>query len=114
MIRFTLLVLLQFIVFYSTISAQGVDSPKRYRAMFYNVENLFDSFDDSLTKDEEFTPMGTRHWTWAKMNDKINGIYKTIVAVGEWEPPVFVDMCEVENGYMLYRVTHETPLLKFD
>jgi len=48
------------------------------------------------------------------MNDKINGIYKTIVAVGEWEPPIFVGMCEVENGFVLYRLVHETPLLKFD
>jgi hypothetical protein len=86
----------------------------RYRAMFYNVENLFDSFDDSLTQDDEFTPMGTRHWTWEKMNQKLNGIYKTIVALGEWGPPVFVGLCEVENGMVLYRLTHETPLLRFD
>lgn len=112
--RCILLVLVQLIVFYNSISAQVVGTSKRYRAMFYNVENLFDSFDDSLTKDEEFTPMGARHWTWEKMNSKINGIYKTIVALGEWEPPIFVGLCEVENGYMLYRLTHETPLLKFD
>ena len=114
MFRFISIVSLHFIFFYNSIYAQGLDSPKRFRAMFYNVENLFDPFDDSLTNDEEFTPMGTRHWTWEKMNNKINGIYKTIVAVGEWEPPVFVGMCEVENGYMLYRLTHETPLLKFN
>lgn len=97
-----------------TASAQRPDTLQRYRAMFYNVENLFDSFDDSLTQDEEFTPMGARHWTYEKMNHKINGIYKTIIAVGEWKPPVFVGMCEVENGLVLYRLTHETPLLKFD
>jgi len=82
--------------------------------MFYNVENLFDSYNDSLTNDDEFTPMGTRHWTWAKMNQKVVGIYKTIVAVGEWEPPVFVGLCEIENGYVLYQLAHETPLLKYD
>ena len=96
------------------ISTAQDNQVKRYRAMFYNVENLFDSFDDSLTQDEEFTPMGSRHWTWEKMNQKINGIYKTIVALGEWEAPVFVGMCEVENGLVLYRLTHETPLLRFD
>ncbi len=114
MFRCILIVSLQFFFFNTAIFAQKADTLQRYRAMFYNVENLFDSFDDSLTIDEEFTPMGARHWTWDKMNDKINGIYKTIVAVGGWEPPVFVGMCEVENGYMLYRITHETPLLKFD
>lgn len=114
MFKFILLTSLQFICFYNIIVAQGGNTPKRYRAMFYNVENLFDTFDDSLTNDEEFTPMGARHWTWEKMNNKINGIYKTIAALGEWEAPIFVGMCEVENGYMLYRLTHETPLLKFD
>ncbi len=109
-----LLVIFQLIFFADISSAQAVGSAKSYRAMFYNVENLFDSFDDSLTNDQEFTPKGERHWTWEKMNKKLDGIYKTIVAVGGWEPPIFVGMCEVENGYMLYRLTHETPLLKFD
>ncbi len=109
-----LLVIVQLIIFADILSAQISSSPKSYRAMFYNVENLFDSFDDSLTNDEEFTPKGARHWTWEKMNKKLDGIYKTIVAVGGWEGPIFVGMCEVENGYMLYRLTHETPLLKYD
>lgn len=114
MVRFIIIFSLQIFLINISTFAQKTDTLKRYRAMFYNVENLFDSFDDSLTNDEEFTPTGVRHWTWKKMNDKINGIYKTIVALGGWEPPIFVGMCEVENGYMLYRLTHETPLLKFD
>ena len=112
MIRIVILLLIQ-LLFFQIAIAQENDFI-RYRAMFYNVENLFDSFDDSLIQDEEFTPIGARHWTWDKMNQKINGIYKTIIAVGGWEPPVFVGMCEVENGYLLYRLTHETPLLKFN
>ena len=27
-----------------------------YRIMFYNTENFFDTFDDSLTMDDEYTP----------------------------------------------------------
>jgi hypothetical protein len=113
MIRKIILSLVQLFLTIGVSTAQETEV-KRYRAMFYNVENLFDPFDDSLTQDEEFTPMGVRHWTWEKMNQKINGIYKTIVALGGWEAPVFVGMCEVENGLVLYRLTHETPLLKFD
>ncbi|MGD9978159.1 MAG: endonuclease [Bacteroidales bacterium] len=85
----------------------------RNRLMFYNVENLFDPFDDSLTRDEEFTPKGARHWTWDKMNKKINGVYKVILAVGEFDPPVLVGLCEVENGFVLHRLVNETPLSKF-
>lgn len=114
MYRIIVFSVLQLLLTFSVSYAQGNIESKQFRAMFYNTENLFDPFDDSLTQDEEFTPMGMRHWTWEKMNKKINGIYKTIVAVGEWVPPVFVGMCEVENGFVLYRLTHETPLLKFD
>ena len=39
-------------------SAQG-----DLRICFYNVENLFDTADDPLTQDDEFTPSGARRWT---------------------------------------------------
>lgn len=82
--------------------------------MFYNVENLFDPFNDSLTRDDEFTPEGSRHWTWTKMEKKINGIFKVIMAVGEFDPPVIVGFCEVENGFVIHQLIRETPLSKFD
>ena len=113
MVRFSIITFAYLVISINAFT-QDSSSTKRFRAIFYNVENLFDSFDDSLTNDEEFTPVGTRHWTWDKMNKKINGIYKTIIAVGEWNPPVLVGLCEVENGLVLYRLTHETPLLKYD
>ncbi len=86
----------------------------RHRVMFYNVENLFDPFDDSLTRDDEFTPMGKRHWTWSKMEAKLNGIYKVIMAVGEYDPPVLIGLCEVENRFVLNRLVYNTPLSKFE
>ncbi|MEW5844715.1 MAG: endonuclease [Bacteroidota bacterium] len=95
------------------LSAQTLSIAK-HRVMFYNVENLFDPFDDSLTRDEEFTPTGQRYWTWGKMEAKINGIYKVIMAVGELDPPVLVGMCEVENGFVLHKLVNDTPLSKFE
>lgn len=86
----------------------------RNRVMFYNVENLFDPFNDSLTRDDEFTPDGARHWTWNKMERKINGIFKVIMAVGELDPPVIVGFCEIENGFVIHQLINETPLSKFD
>lgn len=106
--RFLLLLLA--LVYFSISNSQTL----RNRVMFYNVENLFDPFDDSLTRDDEFTPMGARHWTWNKMERKINGIFKVIMAVGEFDPPVVVGFCEVENGFVMYQLIKETPLSKFD
>jgi len=86
----------------------------RHRVMFYNVENLFDPFNDPLTRDDEFTPTGLRRWTWSKMEAKINGIYKVIMAVGELDPPVLVGLCEVENGFVLHKLVNDTPLSKLE
>ncbi len=84
-----------------------------FRIMFYNVENLFDPYDDSLTRDEEFTPEGERYWTNYKFYDKLNKVYKVIMAVGGWEPPAIVGLCEIENRFVLEKLIDETPLKNF-
>ncbi|MFC2120842.1 hypothetical protein ACFLTI_04515 [Bacteroidota bacterium] len=82
--------------------------------MFYNVENLFDTFNDSLKNDEEFLPYGEKHWNNEKFEKKINGIYKIIMNVGVWEPPALIGFCEIENRYVLEELINKTPLSKFD
>ncbi|MFA7389084.1 MAG: endonuclease, partial [Proteiniphilum sp.] len=45
------------------LSATTLMSQQPFRVMFYNVENLFDCEDDSLTADEDYLPSGIRGWT---------------------------------------------------
>ncbi|WP_421918321.1 endonuclease [Marinifilum sp.] len=71
------------------------------RVMFYNVENCFDCFDDSLTIDNEFLPDGVRHWNWNKYQKKVNRISKVIMAAGGWEFPDIIGLCEIENRFVL-------------
>jgi len=80
------------------------------RVVSYNLENYFDPFDDSLTQDEEFTPEGARHWTWAKYKDKQTKIYKVLSAIGGWELPDIVGFYEVENRFVLNDLLKSTPL----
>lgn len=96
-------------------SAQTADAGdgSRYRIMFYNVENLFDPLDDPMHRDEEFTPGGERHWTNKRMYDKINKIYKVIMAVGEYDPPAIIGLCEIENLRVLQKLIYETPLKNY-
>ena len=54
---------------------------RQARFMFYNVENLFDIYDDSLKNDNEFLPYGAKHWNSSKFNNKIKGIYKVIMGI---------------------------------
>jgi predicted extracellular nuclease len=97
----------------AAVKAFAQSQTERYRVMFYNVENLFDPFDDSLKLDDEFTSRGTRYWTWNRMEDKINKTYKTITAVGEWDLPMIVGFCEIENRFVVNRLIKETPLARF-
>lgn len=92
----------------------GNDYQNRYRLMFYNVENLFDVVDDPDKRDDEFTPEGSRRWTNKRFYAKLNNIYKVIMAVGKWEPPAVVGLCEVENEFVLNRLIYETPLKRFN
>lgn len=86
----------------------------KIRVVFYNVENLFDVFDDSLKNDDEFTAEGIRNWNNNKFYKKIKNVYKVLIAVGEWDPPAVVGLCEVENRFVLEKLIYETPLKKFD
>ncbi len=65
--------------------------------MFYNVENLFDTADDTTKDDDEFLPEGSRRWTEKRYWQKINALSRVIVAAGEWELPALIGLCEVEN-----------------
>jgi predicted extracellular nuclease len=84
------------------------------RIVFYNVENLFDTKDDSLTNDEEFLPEGDKHWTYERFRRKLVRIYQTIVALGEGEMPAVIGLCEVENREVLDRLIYETPLSRLN
>lgn len=81
-----------------------------FRIMFYNAENFFDIKHDTLKRDQEFLPDGAKHWTYNKLQDKINNIAKVITAVGEWEAPELVGLCEVENQYVLEQLVNYSPI----
>lgn len=84
------------------------------RITFYNVENLFDIYNDSLTKDDDFTPEGIKHWNYSRYHKKLSNIYKVLMAVGGWGgPPELVGFCEIENRLVLEDLLDKTPLYKY-
>jgi len=84
------------------------------RIMFYNVENFFDIYDDSLTEDNGFLPDGLMRWNLKRYNKKTNSLYKTIIAAGEWDPPAVIAFCEIENRKVLEDLIYGTYLSKFN
>jgi len=99
------------VVFYRGYSQDVADRP--VRLMFYNVENLFDVYDDTLKNDDEFLPGGLKRWNWTRYDKKINSLYKTIVSAGDFSPPSVISFCEVENRKVLEDLIYGTYLSKF-
>ena len=91
-----------------------VTGPQSVRIMFYNVENFFDIYDDSLTDDNDFLPNGLMRWNSERYKRKTNSIYKTIIAAGEWEPPAVIAFCEIENRKVLGDLIYGTYLSKYN
>lgn len=92
------------------MSADGRRGSAAIRLVFYNTENLFDSFHDSLTNDNEYTFMGLRRWSYKRFQRKLINVSKVFMAIGGWEAPEIIGMCEVENRFVLYKLIQDTPL----
>ncbi|MCC5946239.1 MAG: endonuclease/exonuclease/phosphatase family protein [Bernardetiaceae bacterium] len=77
---------------------------------FYNVENLFDIFDDPKTKDEDFTPEGKLRWTEKRYQEKLQRLAEVIHQLGDEDGPEIIGLCEIENRKVLEDLIKE-PLL---
>ena len=106
--RFILLLTFTFICFHLILSQET--GKQQFRVMCYNVENYFDCVDDSLTKDEEYLPGGMRGWNYNRYIEKQANIARVIAAVGGWDPPALVGICEVESRKTLVDLTRYSTL----
>jgi endonuclease/exonuclease/phosphatase family metal-dependent hydrolase len=102
-------------VFCLSITAQTtIDAGKNAGIMFYNTENLFDTRNDSLKDDDEFTPEGSRHWTYSRMRRKWVALSRVIINANAWDAPVIIGLCEVENRWVVNSMLYETGLKNLD
>lgn len=83
------------------------------RVMFYNVENMFDPAEDSTKADDEYQPDGMRGWSYSRLKHKQINIAKVILALGGWDPPAVIGVCEIENRRVLNGLIFDTPLKNF-
>ena len=67
---------------------------------FYNLENLFDTFDDKQTYDNDFLPSSERNWTEKRYRKKLKKLGRVISQIGSKTSgthPTIVGLAEVEN-----------------
>ncbi len=98
------------IIAYSLLCSAVAQKGDTCLVAFYNVENLFHPSDDSLTNDDDFTPTGLYHWSYAKYQRKIQHIGKVIVAMGEGNPPYIIGLAEIENEQVLKDLCYKSPI----
>lgn len=80
---------------------------------FYNLENLFDTVDDSLAYDDERTPRGADRWTDNRLEAKLRNLSRVIFDIGREygaNPPDLMGVCEVENRALLERLIDQPAL----
>lgn len=83
--------------------------------MFWNMENFFDWKDEGQgSADAEWSPRGTRHWTFGRFRKKCEAAAKTIFLLSEEAGglPDVVCLSEVENRRVLNGLVHHTLLEK--
>jgi endonuclease/exonuclease/phosphatase family metal-dependent hydrolase len=97
---------------FTTLSPKAQHKPEGFSTMFYNLENFFDTKDDTLTSDENYTPEGELHWTFNRFEQKKQNISKVIMAAGGWKMPDLIVFCEIENRYVIDKLLTDTPLKK--
>ena len=81
---------------------------------FYNLENLFDTQNDPLTLDDDFTENADRKWTQKRLAKKLHKLGKVISNIGYEDighPPVIIGVSEVENKQVLEELI-QTKFLK--
>jgi len=76
---------------------------QNYVVGFYNLENLFDIYDDPAKNDEQFLPEGSNHWTETKYKKKISNMARVIaeMAKSNGRCHTILGISEIENRLVI-------------
>ena len=76
---------------------------RNYIVGFYNLENLFDIYNDPAKNDEEFLPDGKNRWTQEKYNKKVHNMAQVIAAMAKDNGRfhTILGVSEIENRLVL-------------
>ncbi len=117
--KYNRIVLLIFFLFLSTcLFTQKKQLYKTAIIAFYNCENFYDTIDDPLSRDEEFTLAGEKHYTQKMYADKLDKIATVISKIGadgnaaNPDGPSIIGLAEIENKTVLNDIINHPSLKK--
>lgn len=64
---------------------------------FYNIDNLYDTVNDTDHNDNDFTPSGKYGWTESRYKAKLENMAKVISQLADNSSPDILGVCELEN-----------------
>lgn len=91
------------------------DAPGSFHVASWNVENLFDTFDDPDNPyDDEFLPNNpTTRWTRARFETKLDNLAQVISGMNRGKGPDLLGLQEVENRYVLEELAKKLPSIPY-
>ncbi|MBW4359004.1 endonuclease/exonuclease/phosphatase family protein [Flavobacterium taihuense] len=84
---------------------------------FYNFENCFDTINDPIANDEDWTPTGSQHWNTKKYKQKLENLARVLSEIGTGEnpnSPTFIGGAEIENQGVLEDLIKQPKLMDKD
>ncbi|KKK50843.1 hypothetical protein LCGC14_3120980, partial [marine sediment metagenome] len=109
--------IIAFSVFSLLTMAQEQKQYKIRTIAFYNLENLFDTENDTLIFDDDRTPEGKDNWTLERYHRKLDNLSQVLVEIGSEvtkTSPDIIGICEVENLKVIEDLVNHTTLLPKD
>jgi hypothetical protein len=95
-------------LFWVNTSAQE----KKYKACviaFYNLENFYDTVNNPIVNDDDFTPSGIKQYSKEIYLDKVNKLATVISQIGteiSVSGPAIIGVAEIENDTVLNDLVH--------
>ncbi len=89
----------------------------RLTIAFYNIENLFDTYNDPMSDDDDYLPTSRKRWTKKRYYNKLRKIGSVISRIGTDEndqAPIIVGLAEVENKLVLSDLINSDQLIDED
>ncbi|UCH65953.1 MAG: hypothetical protein JSW63_02120 [Ignavibacterium sp.] len=72
---------------------------------FWNLENLFDTRDDTEKNDAQFLPDGDKEWTEERLDIKMYNLARVIRSMNNYYGADILGVCEVEHQSVLAELT---------
>jgi endonuclease/exonuclease/phosphatase family metal-dependent hydrolase len=101
---FRIKIFLSVFVVAASLSSCAQNNSKVYPIAFYNTENLFDTYNDPLKDDDEFTPDGKNHYSETIYKQRLHHLAYVLSKLGieqRKEGVVIIGLAEIENSKVL-------------